>query len=52
LLAYQGDCHQQKDICRTKQFDLIHGCNLIDRLHSPEMWVAQSKVTRETFENL
>lgn len=43
LLAYQGDSHKQKEICQSKQFDLILGCNLIDRLHSPEEWVIQSK---------
>jgi hypothetical protein len=45
LVAYQGDSHRQEEISVAKQFDLIHGCNLIDRLHSPEKWVLQSKVT-------
>ena len=45
LVAYQGDSHNQEEICRIKKFDLIHGCNLIDRLHSPEKWVLQSKVS-------
>ena len=44
LVAYQGDSHRQKEICQLKTFDLIHGSNLIDRLHSPEKWVLQSKV--------
>ena len=44
LEAYQGDSHCQEEMARIKKFDLIHGCNLIDRLHSPEKWVAQSKV--------
>ena len=26
------------------KFDMIFGCNLIDRLHTPDMWVLQSKV--------
>jgi len=44
LVAYQGDSHRQMEICHLKMFDLIHGSNLIDRLHSPEKWVLQSKV--------
>jgi SAM-dependent methyltransferase len=44
LVAYQGDSHRQKDVCQVNQFDLIHGCNLIDRLHSPDKWILQSKV--------
>jgi hypothetical protein len=44
LVAYQGDSHRQMEICQLKMFDLIHGSNLIDRLHSPEKWVLQSKV--------
>jgi len=43
LTAYQGDSHAQQEICREKKFDMIFGCNLIDRLHSPEMWIQQSK---------
>ena len=44
LEAFQGDSHKQMEICLRKKFDLIHGCNLIDRLHSPEEWILQSKV--------
>ena len=44
LIAYQGDSHIQQEICREKKFDMIFGCNLIDRLHSPEVWVQMSKV--------
>lgn len=44
LLAFQGDAHLQTEICKSKQFNLIHGCNLIDRLHTPQHWVLQSKV--------
>lgn len=43
LTAYQGDSHKQDEICHEKKFDMIFGCNLIDRLHSPEIWVQQSK---------
>jgi len=43
LTTYQGDSHRQKFICQSKEFDLIFGCNLIDRLHSPEQWILQSK---------
>ena len=44
LRAYQGDSHKQEEICRIKKYDMIHASNLIDRLHSPEQWVLQSKV--------
>jgi ubiquinone/menaquinone biosynthesis C-methylase UbiE len=44
LSAFQGDSHKQEEICSIKKFDLIHGCNLIDRLHTPSTWVRQSKV--------
>nr|XP_012557475.2 uncharacterized protein LOC100215679 [Hydra vulgaris]XP_047133732.1 uncharacterized protein LOC100215679 [Hydra vulgaris]XP_047133733.1 uncharacterized protein LOC100215679 [Hydra vulgaris]XP_047133734.1 uncharacterized protein LOC100215679 [Hydra vulgaris] len=43
LVTFQGDCHNQKEICDDKMFDLILGCNLIDRLHSPQEWLIQSK---------
>ena len=44
MKAFQGDSHKQEEICSIKKFDLIHGCNLIDRLHTPGTWVRQSKV--------
>jgi len=43
LTAYQGDAHKQQDTASCKKFDLILGCNLIDRLHTPKDWVLQSK---------
>ncbi|XP_065663047.1 uncharacterized protein LOC136085651 [Hydra vulgaris] len=43
LVTFQGDSHNQKEICDDKMFDLILGCNLIDRLHSPQEWLNQSK---------
>jgi len=43
LRAYQGDSHKQEELTDEK-FDLIFGCNLIDRLHTPSQWVQQSKV--------
>jgi len=42
LKAYQGDSHKQAELTSEK-FDLIFGCNLIDRLHNPESWLRQSK---------
>ena len=45
LTAYQGDAHKQQDTASCKKFDLILGCNLIDRLHTPKDWVLQSKVS-------
>jgi len=42
LTAYQGDSHVQ-DQLTTKKFDLIFGCNLIDRLHTPIKWIEQSQ---------
>jgi len=42
LTAYQGDSHIQKQLT-TEKFDLIFGCNLIDRLHTPIEWVKQSQ---------
>jgi len=42
LTAYQGDSHIQNQIT-TEKFDLIFGCNLIDRLHTPIEWVKQSQ---------
>jgi len=42
LTAYQGDSHIQ-DQLTTEKFDLIFGCNLIDRLHTPIEWVKQSQ---------
>ena len=40
----QGDSHEQDKMYPGVKFDLIFGCNLIDRLHSPQLWVEQSKV--------
>ena len=45
LISYQGDSHQQEKMTENK-FDLIFGCNLIDRLHTPIDWIKQSKVQR------
>jgi len=42
LKAYQGDSHRQEE-CTSQKFDLIFGCNLIDRLHTPRSWLLQSK---------
>jgi len=42
LTVYQGDSHKQKDLTEHR-FDLIFGCNLIDRLHTPREWIEQSK---------
>ena len=46
LEARQGDSHAQLDLYPGRRFDLIFGCNLIDRLHTPHTWVKQSKVSR------
>ena len=43
IQAYQGDAHEMEKIAHQKEFDLILGCNLIDRLHSPELWINQTK---------
>ena len=43
LKAYQGDSHKQNELTSQK-FDLIFGCNLIDRLQYPRLWLHQSKV--------
>ncbi|XP_057311153.1 uncharacterized protein LOC130648998 isoform X1 [Hydractinia symbiolongicarpus] len=43
LSARQGDSHKQVEMYADQKFDLIVGCNLIDRLHSPKDWVLQSK---------
>ena len=40
----QGDSHAQMSMYPDTKFDMIFGCNLIDRLHTPDMWVLQSKV--------
>jgi 5-histidylcysteine sulfoxide synthase len=42
LTCYQGDSHVQSSLTEDK-FDLIFGCNLIDRLHTPSAWITQSK---------
>jgi len=42
LKAYQGDSHDQSNLT-DQRFDLIFGCNLIDRLHTPIEWIRQSK---------
>jgi len=42
LKGYQGDSHIQ-DQLTTEKFDLIFGCNLIDRLHTPIEWLKRSK---------
>ena len=44
LVCYQGDSHRQAAMTDNK-FDLIFGCNLIDRLHTPIDWIRQSKVS-------
>ena len=46
LEARQGDSHAQQCLYPGKKFDLIFGCNLIDRLHTPHLWVTQSKVSQ------
>ena len=46
LTAYQGDSHVQNQLT-TEKFDLIFGCNLIDRLHTPIEWVRQSQVKKQ-----
>jgi SAM-dependent methyltransferase len=43
MTSYQGDAHTMKVHARLPVYDLIIGCNLIDRLHSPELWVQQAK---------
>ena len=43
LISYQGDSHQQEKMTENR-FDMIFGCNLIDRLHTPIDWIKQSKV--------
>ena len=43
LRAYQGDSHQQAELT-ANTFDLILGCNLIDRLHTPSAWLQACKV--------
>ena len=45
LEARQGDSHGQLSLYPGRRFDLIFGCNLIDRLHTPHSWVTQSKVS-------
>ena len=45
LEATQGDSHAQQALYPGRRFDLIFGCNLIDRLHTPQSWVSQSKVS-------
>ena len=45
LTACAGDSHKQKEIYPGEKFDLIFGCNLIDRLHTPQDWIQQSKVS-------
>ena len=45
LEGRQGDSHAQAEMYPGRRFDLIFGCNLIDRLHTPLLWVQQSKVT-------
>ena len=45
LEARQGDSHAQQALYPGRRFDLIFGCNLIDRLHTPQSWVKQSKVS-------
>ena len=44
LEGRQGDAHCQQEQYADLKFDLITGCNLIDRLHTPKLWVQQSKV--------
>ena len=46
LTCYQGDSHVQQSYSQNK-FDLILGCNLIDRLHTPSLWIKQSKVVTD-----
>ena len=44
LVACAGDSHKQNELYPDMKFDLIFGCNLIDRLHTPQRWIEQSKV--------
>ena len=46
----QGDSHAQEIMYPGMKFDLIFGCNLIDRLHTPQLWIQQSKVNLKTLE--
>eukprot|EP00092_Neocalanus_flemingeri_P038322 GFUD01041721.1.p1 GENE.GFUD01041721.1~~GFUD01041721.1.p1 ORF type:complete len:489 (+),score=124.43 GFUD01041721.1:77-1543(+) len=43
LTACAGDSHKQNEIYKNEKFDLIFGCNLIDRLHTPQQWIQHSK---------
>ena len=52
LEGRQGDAHCQQEQYPDLKFDLITGCNLIDRLHTPKLWVQQSKVIFDCLYNL
>jgi len=43
LEAVQGDANRQDELFPNRKFDLIVGCNLIDRLSTPKKWILQSK---------
>jgi len=43
IKAFQGDSHKQLASTGGAKYDLVFGCNLIDRLHSPRVWVEQCK---------
>lgn len=42
LIGYQGDAHEQDKIAKKPTYNMILGCNLIDRLIRPTDWVKQS----------
>jgi len=43
IKAFQGDSHQQLEQTGGAKYDLILGCNLIDRLARPREWIAACK---------
>mmetsp|Transcript_8532 Transcript_8532/g.20638 ORF Transcript_8532/g.20638 Transcript_8532/m.20638 type:complete len:1930 (-) Transcript_8532:626-6415(-) len=45
LICYQADAHKLLEVCRFPEstYDLVSGANLIDRLHSPEVFLEGCK---------
>ncbi|CAD7946966.1 unnamed protein product [Amoebophrya sp. A120] len=45
LASYQGDAHLLAEICKNPlgTYDLVSGCNLIDRLHDPMQYLQACK---------
>jgi SAM-dependent methyltransferase len=42
VVSYTGDCNEIAKICQKDRYNLVLGCNVVDRLKNPAKWVKQA----------